>query len=124
MTTKRATDAELAAARRYEELRAEADGLKRECQQIAASVRAELSRRGVDALDVDDLKLRVVASTRTTYDYERAKARLSVGQLRRLSTPTITWAAVVKEIEAGRLKHEDVAAFAVDTTSEPYLRVL
>lgn len=109
-------------ARRYAELKAEADDLNARAIALGIQIRGELAHRKTTEHDHAGVRTLVLASTRTTYDYDRAKARLGRG-VTKLVTPVIGKAAVLAGLEAGRLSEDDVAAFRETTTSEPYIRV-
>lgn len=124
MPGRRATDEDLIAAGvRMRQLKADAAALEAEAHQLQLSILHELERRSADEVEHGGLKLRRVVSTRTTYDVEAARARLKPAQLRRLVVPGIQRPAVLAELESGRISGDDVAAFSVETSSAPYVRV-
>lgn len=107
----------------YRRLRLEMKALEKRSRELSEAVVAELAKREVAVLEHKGVRVTVKTTTRLTYDVDALRSCVPADVFARVTRPVVDAAAMVTEIEMGRLRAIDVGPASTETVSSPYIVV-
>lgn len=101
---------------------AEADA-KAEAQALSDKIIPEMKRRGVKALESEEVRVNKVAGEQTTYDLDDMEEALSPALFKKLTKRVPDTDAIAEALSSGRLKQTDLRKFATTVPKSEYIVV-
>lgn len=97
--------------------------LKKRKEKLQSRIIRELDRRGTRMIEINGVKITRVSNPITTYDWRALVRTIGKERARRIQAKQPDKAALAREVQAGRIAAEDVAACSSTAYSKPWVNV-
>lgn len=118
------SDRELARlAQEHKEIKNRIKALEAKAGKRKDVILAELERRGLKAIETEEVRVTMVQRTVVNYHVDQLKERLGPSKFKRITKPVVDKDALAEAVQQGKVNMEDVDACSSLQYQAPYITV-